>query len=102
MVGTVLLCVLGGAALAAVVVYNGLVRLRVAADGAWSDTDVQLRRRHDLVPNVVETVRGDAAYGREAREAVIGARAMAAGAPAARGAAPAERAVPPVALGTGT
>ena len=39
-----------------VVVYNGLVRLRVQCDNAWADIDVQLKRRHDLIPNLVETV----------------------------------------------
>ena len=42
--------------------YNSLVQLRVRADSAWSDIDVQLKRRHDLVPNLVETVKGYAAH----------------------------------------
>ena len=42
--------------------YNGLVQLRVRADNAWSDIDVQLKRRHDLIPNLVETVKGYAAH----------------------------------------
>ena len=44
---------IGGIAL-----YNGLVKLREQADAAWADIDVQLKRRHDLIPNVVETVKG--------------------------------------------
>ncbi len=57
--------------------YNALVRLRVQADGAWSDIDVQLKRRHDLVPNLVETVKGYAAHERGTLEAVIQARSRA-------------------------
>ena len=45
-----------------VVLYNGLAQLRVRADSAWSDIDIQLKRRHDLVPNLVETVKGYAAH----------------------------------------
>jgi len=52
--------ILGG-----IVIYNGLVRLRVQCDNAWSDINVQLKRRHDLIPNVVETVKGYAAHERE-------------------------------------
>ena len=45
-----------------VAVYNGLIQLRVGADGAWSDISVQLKRRYDLIPNLVETVKGYAAH----------------------------------------
>jgi len=72
---------------AGVLVYNGLVRLRETAETAWSDIDVQLRRRHDLVPNVVEAVKGYTEHERGTLEAVIAARseAMSASGPARRG-----------------
>ena len=68
------------------IIYNGLVQLKVRADGAWSDIDVQLKRRYDLVPNLVETVKGYAAHERGTLEAVIDARAraMSAQGPAAK------------------
>ena len=61
-------------ALALIVIYNGLVRLNVQAGNAWADIDVQLKRRHDLIPNVVETVKGYASHERQTLEAVIAAR----------------------------
>ena len=45
-----------------VLIYNGLIQLRVRADGAWSDIGVQLKRRYDLIPNIVEAVKGYAAH----------------------------------------
>lgn len=60
--------------------YNSLVRLRVQADSAWSDIDVQLKRRYDLIPNLVETVKGYAGHERQTLEAVIQARSRAQGA----------------------
>lgn len=74
---------------AAVAMYNSLVKLRQQVDGAWSDIDVQLKRRHDLIPNLVETVKGYASHERETLEQVVQARsaAMSAQGPAAKAAA---------------
>ncbi len=58
-------------------VYNSLARGRVGVQGAWSDIDVQLKRRHDLIPNLVETVKGYATHERGTLDAVISARARA-------------------------
>jgi len=64
--------------------YNSLVRLKVQCDNAWADIDVQLKRRYDLIPNLVETVKGYAAHEKDTLEGVINARnrAMTATAPA--------------------
>lgn len=64
-------------ALAVIAIYNALVRLNVQSDNAWSDIDVQLKRRHDLIPNVVETVKGYAGHERQTLEAVVNARSRA-------------------------
>ena len=58
-------------------IYNRLATGRVSAQGAFADIDVQLKRRHDLIPNLVETVKGYAKHERESLEAVIAARARA-------------------------
>jgi LemA protein len=70
----------------AVGMYNALVRLRQQVDGAWADIDVQLKRRYDLIPNLVETVKGYAGHERDTLERVVQARsaAMAAQGPAAK------------------
>ncbi len=57
--------------------YNGIIRLRNQLKNAWSQIDVQLKRRHDLIPNLVETVKGYAAHEKETLEGVIEARAKA-------------------------
>src|SRR4030081_3489651 len=54
--------------------FNGLVRLRNRVDNAWAQIDVQLKRRYDLIPNLVSTVKGYAAHERDTLEAVIQAR----------------------------
>ena len=68
-------------------IYNKLVGLREQADAAWADIDVQLKRRYDLIPNVVETVKGYAAHEHKTLEAVVAARssAMSAQTPAQKG-----------------
>ena len=58
-------------------IYNGLVTLRNRADNAWAQVDVQLRRRYDLIPNLVETVKGYAAHEKETFQNVTEARAQA-------------------------
>jgi LemA protein len=63
-----------------VAVYNGLVRSRNQVDNAWSQIDVQLKRRHDLIPNLVEVVKDYMSYEKEVLENVTKARAAAAGA----------------------
>lgn len=76
----VLLAVVVVLALMIVGTYNGLVKLRNRFKNAFSQIDVQLKRRHDLIPNLVETAKGYMAHERETLEAVIAARNQAAGA----------------------
>jgi LemA protein len=61
-------------------IYNGLITLKNRVDEAWSDIDVQLKRRHDLIPNLVNTVKGYATHERELFEKVTQARTAAMGA----------------------
>jgi len=79
---------LGGVAWVAIIVvvvvvafiwmtYNGLVRKRIRVRNAWSQIDVQLKRRYDLIPNLVETVKGYASHERETLERVVRARQQA-------------------------
>ncbi|KAF0209089.1 MAG: hypothetical protein FD171_730 [Actinobacteria bacterium] len=65
------------AVFAVIGIYNRLVTLRNRVDNAWSQIDVQLRRRYDLIPNLVETVKGYASHEKETLEKVIQARNMA-------------------------
>ncbi len=60
-----------------IIVFNGIVSLRNRTQEAWSDIDVQLKRRHDLIPNLVETVKGYAKHEKELFEKVTEARASA-------------------------
>ena len=71
----------------AVGIYNGLIKLRNTSEQAWSDVDVQLKRRYDLIPNLVETVKGYASHEKETFEKVVQARnqAMNASNPEAKG-----------------
>jgi LemA protein len=62
---------------AVILVYNRLIRLRNRTDNAWAQVDVQLKRRYDLVPNLVETVKGYASHESETFEAVVAARSAA-------------------------
>ncbi|MGH9373852.1 MAG: LemA family protein [Vicinamibacterales bacterium] len=84
----IVLAVLAVLAVAVIGIYNGLVRLNVQTNNAWADIDVQLKRRTDLIPNVVETVKGYASHERQTLEAVVSARNRAV---SAQGAGPAER-----------
>ena len=61
-------------------VYNALIRLRNQVDNSWSQIDVQLKRRHDLIPNLVETAKGYMKHERETFEAITNARSQAMGA----------------------
>ena len=87
MVGLILLAVIVLAVVFVIGMYNGLVKLKVQCDNAWSDIDVQLKRRYDLIPNLVATVQGYASHEKGTLEGVIAARnqAMTATGPAAKG-----------------
>lgn len=76
-----------------IAVYNGLIVLKNRVNKAWSDIDVQLKRRYDLIPNLVETVKGYAKHEAETLEKVVQARNMAMGAQTAEEHAAAENAL---------
>jgi LemA protein len=77
MVGWIILGLLVVIAFTLAGMYNGLVQLRVRCDSAWSDIDVQLKRRYDLIPNLVETVKGYAAHEKGTFENIAKFRSMA-------------------------
>ena len=89
MIGWVILIALVVIAFILIGMYNSLVRLKVQVDNAWADIDVQLKRRYDLIPNLVETVKGYAGHEKGTLEAVINARnrAMSATSPGEKAAA---------------
>lgn len=86
MTGLIILGILVLLVISLVAIYNGLVRLKIQCDNAWADIDVQLKRRYDLIPNLVETVKGYAAHEKDTLEGVISARnrAMTASTPGER------------------
>jgi LemA protein len=75
-----LFLVLGILTLYVISVYNTMVRYRVEVDNSWSQIDVQLKRRHDLIPNLVETVKGVMDFEKSTLTQVMQARANAMGA----------------------
>lgn len=77
MMGIIILGVIVVLAGAVIGLYNKLVKGRIHTDEAWSSVDVQLKRRYDLIPNIVETVKGYAAHEKETLDAVIKARSEA-------------------------
>src|SRR5580765_6576937 len=77
MVGIILLIIIVVVIGLLVGLYNSLVQLRIRADSAWSDIDVQLKRRHDLIPNLVETVKGYATHEKGTFENIAKFRSMA-------------------------
>ena len=80
-VGIIIAVVLIGLVIYLISAYNGLIRRRNQVENAWSQIDVQLKRRLDLIPNLVETVKGYAAHERETLAAVVEARNAAIAAP---------------------
>ncbi len=86
MVGWILLAILGLVIVWLVLIYNSLVSIRNDVQSSWKQIDVQLKRRHDLIPNLVQTVKGAMEFEQDTLEKVISARAKAvsAGTPASK------------------
>ena len=78
--GIIVLVVLVVLVIGVIGIYNGLIKLKNRVDEAWSDIDVQLKRRHDLIPNLINTVKGYAEHEKEVFEKVTEARTAAMGA----------------------
>jgi LemA protein len=74
MEGWIILGIIGIAVIWAIAIYNKLVALKAQGDASWSDIDVQLKRRHNLIPNLIETVKGYATHEKDALERVVKAR----------------------------
>src|SRR3990172_3459743 len=77
MAGLIILAAIGVFLLWMIVVYNGLVSLRNDVQSSWKQIDVQLKRRHDLIPNLVSTVKGMMEFEQDTLEKVVSARAKA-------------------------
>jgi len=73
-IGAIIIVVVAAVAVAVAVIYNRLVTLRNRCENAWAQIDVQLRRRYDLIPNLVATVKGYAAHEQDTLERVVAAR----------------------------
>lgn len=86
MIGWIILGMLGSILVWLILIYNGLVSIRNDVQNAWKQIDVQLKRRHDLIPNLVSTVKGAMEFEQDTLEKVISARAKAvsAGTPASK------------------
>jgi LemA protein len=81
MAGWIILAVVGLVLVWLILIYNGLVTLRNDVQSSWKQIDVQLKRRHDLIPNLVSTVKGAMEFEQDTLEKVISARARAVSAP---------------------
>ncbi len=89
-IGIILIIIIAAVLLWIVFIYNGLIRLKNRVEEAWSDIEVQLKRRYDLIPNLVSSVKGYAAHEKQVLENVTEARSRAMGAGTAHDKAEAE------------